>query len=67
MSKDFEVVCVNTGAIEENGWPGKSWRVSARNEDEACDKVLENLDSWGEMRTKATLPRRQDLQAYRVS
>jgi hypothetical protein len=47
MSKYFEVVCVNTGAIEENGWPGKSWRVAARNEDEACDKVLEDLESWG--------------------
>lgn len=67
MSKYFEVVCVNTGATEENGWHGKSWRVSARNEDEACDKALEDLESWWESRTKATLPRRQDLQACRVS
>ena len=64
MTKWYEVVCICPAS---DAWNSKSWRVPAKNEDEACDRVLEDLEMWWQSNKKATLPTRQHLQAYRVS
>ena len=61
--KVYEVVCI---CPESEAWNGKSWRVPARSEDDACDKVLMDLEGWGDSHPKATLIRRSELQAYRI-